>query len=68
MGDYRHLHEVESYLKQLKITDRVLECGFLLNSSEEDCEFEILILLDYQQAPEWFVKRVLINLKKNRQS
>lgn len=63
MGNYTHLREVESYLKQLKISDRELECDFLLNSLE-DSKFEILILLDYQQAPEWLVKRILNSLKK----
>ena len=36
-----HLYEVDSYLKQLKMSDSKLKCDILLNSLEEECRFEM---------------------------
>ena len=57
-----HLHAVDYYLKQLKISDDKLKCDLLLNTLEEDCKFEIFTLLDYdehQHDPEWLVNTIL---------
>ena len=61
MNTKLHLQAVENYLRQLKVTDDKVKFDVLLNTLEENCQFEIFSLLDYDETArdsKWLSKTI----------
>ena len=57
-----HLQTVDKYLRQAKVTDEKTKCDVLLNTLEENSQYEIYSLLDYDDNAynsKWLCKTIL---------